>query len=79
MDLVELIRSWTCNLDRAVTDLQTGDSIPLLRAILSCETNCQSALLAVAVCSRLDRRGVDALLQSLLVRANGDLEHAEFG
>jgi hypothetical protein len=59
------IRRVTGNLDRALSDLKAGDSLPIVKAIAGCETRVQSALLAAIVCANLAPSQIQDLVDAL--------------
>jgi hypothetical protein len=69
VDMLSEIRCVTGNLDRAVAELKAGDARPIVRAIASCETKLQSALLAAIVCSQLDASRCEDLIHALATMA----------
>jgi hypothetical protein len=79
VDMLSEIRHVTGNLDRAVEDLKAGNAGPIVRAIASCETKLQSALLAAIVCSNLDAGRSQDLVHALATMAWNETPLDSFG
>jgi hypothetical protein len=67
--MLDHIRRVTGNLDRALSDLKAGDSLPIVNALAGCETKVRSALLAAIVCANLDPQHVQDLVDALATMA----------